>query len=293
MRHTSGFGARRTAALGIFAALLLAACGSTASDEPGGGADDGPTGGDDGEVTSSGGPELAGRTLVATGITEGGAAYELVDGTEVSLDFRDSEVTARAGCNTIIGSFQMEGETLAYTGGAMTEMGCEPELHDQDQWLLDFLESQPTVAVEGDGTVLLTSDSTEMALVDRAVAHPPLPLEGTVWTVESIISADVISSTPAEATATLTFDGEGSLGVEPGCNTGGGDYELDGDTITLGPIATTLMACEGAKGELENAVLDVLNKGELTVSIEGDTLTLMAGEDGLELRGEESADSEQ
>ncbi|GAA1158451.1 META domain-containing protein [Ornithinicoccus hortensis] len=272
---------KRTAALGVLSILLLAGCGTAGGDPGGGGTSD-----DEGATGDAGAVDLAGRSLVATGITEGGAAYELVDGTEVSLDFGDGEVTARAGCNTMTGTFQVEGQTLAYTAGATTEMGCEQELQEQDEWLTDFLQSQPEVTVDGD-QVVLTSGDTEMTLMDRAVAHPPLPVEGTTWTVESIISGDAVSSAPSGATATLTLDGEGNIAVSPGCNTGGGDYELSGDTLSLGPIRSTMMACEGAKMDLENAVLTVLDAGDLTVVVEGDVLTLTAGDQGLQLRGEE------
>lgn len=283
---------RRIATIGMLATFVLAGCGSGTGDGPGGG--DGPTSDDD-QVTSSDGAaaggELAGRAFVATEITDRGAAHELVEGTEVALDFRESEVTARAGCNTILGSYEIDGSTLAYTGGGTTEMGCDPELHAQDEWLQEFLESQPEIADEGD-TVVLSSGKTVMTLVDRSVAHPPLPLEETTWTVDSIYSAESVSSTPSGATATLVFDGEGTVAVEPGCNTGSGSYELDGDTLVVRDIVSTMMACEGAEGDLEDSVLAVLNAGELSVTIEGDSLTLMAGDDGLGLRGEEQAGGE-
>ena len=46
--------------------------------------------------------------------------------------------------------------------------------------------------------------------------------------------------------------------------------------ITFGPIAITLMACEGAAGEFEAALLPVLT-GEFDYVIEGQTLTLTSG----------------
>lgn len=104
---------------------------------------------------------------MATEITAGGTAYDLVEGTEVTLEFEESNVTATAGCNTILGTFQVDGSTLSYAGSGTTEMGCDPALHAQDTRLLEFLESQPEVAVGADDdTVVLTSGETEMTLVD-------------------------------------------------------------------------------------------------------------------------------
>ena len=53
-------------------------------------------------------------------------------------------------------------------------------------------------------------------------------------------------------------------------------------TLTVGPVALTRMACQGARAELEAAVTEVLGSGELQVQIQADRLTL-TGEDGKAL----------
>ena len=71
------------------------------------------------------------------------------------------------------------------------------------------------------------------------------------------------------------------------CNTLSGSYEVDGETLTFGPLATTQMACtEMGASEQEAAVLAGL-EATRSFAIEGDVLTL-AGEDGamlLQYRG--------
>ena len=74
------------------------------------------------------------------------------------------------------------------------------------------------------------------------------PLEGTEWTLVSGVEA------PSDAVPTLTLS-DGSASGFGGCNTFSGDYELDGDSITIGPIASTMMACEEAKSAAESAYL--------------------------------------
>lgn len=112
-----------------------------------------------------------------------------------------------------------------------------------------------------------------------------LPLEGTTWTVEAIDAADGRRPAPSGATATLVFDGDGTVQVRPGCNTGTGTYRVTGDTLVVSDLVTTLMACDGARGELEDAVLAVLRADALRWTVEGDRLTLSAGDDGLRLVG--------
>ncbi len=71
-----------------------------------------------------------------------------------------------------------------------------------------------------------------------------------------------------------------------GCNRGRGTWSEgeDGQSLTVGPLALTWMVCEGARGELEAAVLAVLGAGELQVEITAGTLRLTAGGTGLVLR---------
>lgn len=256
---------RLLVALAVLPMLLLTACGS---------------------LTGPGGADVDGRSYLSTSVTDNGAPRELVDGTRVGLSFRDGTVTASAGCNTMAGSYRIVDQTLVVDNLGMTEMGCPGDLAAQDTWLSGLLTSEPAIALEED-TLTLTSGSSVLTMLDRVIADPDRPLVGTVWRVDSLISGDAVSSTPAGARATLTFASDGTLSVSPGCNTGGGSWTLDGDTLTMDRILTTRMACDDARGELEAAVLGVLGAGELTVDITAASLTLSAGDTGLGLRAEE------
>lgn len=139
--------------------------------------------------------------------------------------------------------------------------------------------------MQGD-ELTLTAGSTVLTLLDREVADPDRSLVGTSWRVDSLISGDAVSSVPAGAEATLTFAEDGTVSVSPGCNRGSGSYERGEGTVSVGPLAATRMACQGPRGELESAVLEVLGAGELTVRIEAASLTLQAGDVGLGLRAD-------
>jgi heat shock protein HslJ len=105
------------------------------------------------------------------------------------------------------------------------------------------------------------------------------PLEGTAWTLVSGVEA------PADATPTLTLE-EGAASGFGGCNTFRGGYEVDGESISIGPLAATLMACEEPKMAAEGAYLPALeaadawaiSDGELVLSSDGEeTLRFTAG----------------
>lgn len=68
------------------------------------------------------------------------------------------------------------------------------------------------------------------------------------------------------------FDG-GSVGGSSGCNRYGASYELDGDALTLGPIAGTQMGCEATRAAVEEAYLAALER-VAAWRVAGDELTL-------------------
>ena len=83
------------------------------------------------------------------------------------------------------------------------------------------------------------------------------------------------SPTPAVADvdATLKFDADGKVGGSGGCNSLGGDYTVEGEQITFGPIISTMMACADPIMAQEGTVTQVMNESA-SYAIEGNTLTI-------------------
>ena len=227
---------------------------------------------------------VAGREFLSTAVVDGGAPFALAPGTRIRLTFDATNLGVSAGCNQIGGTYRIDGGRLVFEGVAMTEMGCDQARDAQDQWLVAFLTSNPTVQVLGTD-LTLDNGRTQIRLVDRTVAEPDLNLDGPTWTVVSLIDGDTASSVPAGATATLMFAADGSLQVNDGCNRGSGHWVAEGTGIRLSDVILTKMACIGPGGALEEAVLAVLKKGTIAAEIKANTLTLQAGGRGLQLQG--------
>lgn len=88
---------------------------------------------------------------------------------------------------------------------------------------------------------------------DRASSAPD-PLDGTSWFLQSLDGEPIA----ADAGITLAFS-EGSVSGSSGCNTYSGAYQLDGPSVTIGPLAATEMACaEPAKMTIEADYLESL-----------------------------------
>ncbi len=107
--------------------------------------------------------ELSDRTFVSTEVT----GHDLVSGTKVTLTFPNpAELTADAGCNSLGGSFTIEGGALLVSQMQSTLKGCSAELQAQDEWLSQFLQSNPKIGLSGD-TLTLTGSDTKMTLSSK------------------------------------------------------------------------------------------------------------------------------
>lgn len=93
---------------------------------------------------------------------------------------------------------------------------------------------------------------------------PPSPLEVTTWRLDT--------PDPKAAPPTVRF-AEGRASGFSGCNRFTGSYTRDGDAISIGPLAGTMMACPEPRMAAEKAFLDALS-GKHGVAIAGDRLTL-------------------
>ncbi|MEP7157829.1 MAG: META domain-containing protein [Chloroflexota bacterium] len=220
---------------------------------------------------------LDGRQFLSTRVTVGGAPTALVPNTQIRLSFSDgNNLGGSAGCNIFGGTYVLDGDRIVWTGGGMTEMGCDDPRHAQDDWLTGFLASGPTYVLNGND-LTLTSGDTVISLLDREIAEPDQPLAGPTWLLSSlIIGGDAVSSVPGNVAASITFNADGSVDVHFGCNSGGGRYAVDGDTIAFGDLVMTEMACAGDAGMVESAVIDVLTAGPLTFMVDANSLTLTA-----------------
>ena len=229
-------------------------------------------------------PTLDGRVFLSTSVTQDGAIRPLVTGTRTRLAFGDGALTASAGCNTMGGTVRLDAGVLVLDGGAMTEIGCDEARHAQDTWLFDFLAGRPTVRLSGN-ELELDGGGTVIRLIDREIAEPDLEPTGTLWTVDSIIAGDAVSSVPGGVTATVRLLPGGDLALDTGCNTGSGRYAIDGTIVRFMDIALTKRACDGPAGTMEGAVLAVVGADAVSWSIDSSSLTLQAGSAGLILRG--------
>lgn len=227
------------------------------------------------QTTASDGDALTGRTFVSTKVTEGGKPRALAPGTVITVQFTDDgRLIANAGCNTMQSPVDTGDGKLAMPDLAITEMGCDQPRHDQDTWLADLLQAEPSWRLDADN-LFVTSGKTELVLLDKEVATPDRALEGTKWLVTTYYDGEVARNQPASGDDApyLTF-ADGKVTGSGGCNRLSGKATVDGETITFEPIVTTKMACaDKGRNTDETHILNVL-KGRVSFEIDADALTL-------------------
>ena len=109
------------------------------------------------------------------------------------------------------------------------------------------------------------------------------PLIGTIWQLTAMSEGDLDAPITPNAQVTLEFDAGGQVGGNAGCNTFGGSYTVDAETIEFGDLFSTLMACADMDVmEVEQRYLDALNTAN-RFAIEGDQLTIWYGDDDARL----------
>jgi heat shock protein HslJ len=112
-------------------------------------------------------------------------------------------------------------------------------------------------------------------------------LAGVTWTLVSYGDPSSPQSVLSNAPITLTFAETGVAG-SAGCNQYNGSFQFDNDTLTVGELVTTRMACEDAVMTQETAYIAALQSaasfavtdGQLQIFYDGGVLMFTSGSGG-------------
>jgi heat shock protein HslJ len=112
----------------------------------------------------------------------------------------------------------------------------------------------------GERTVLVASSIREAEAKGqpKSAQAVPFTLTGSEWLLEDLAGSVVID----DVQATLTFPEAGKIAGNGSCNRFFGPAEISGDTIKLGPLASTRMACPDAVMNQEMKYLAALQAAE-------------------------------
>jgi heat shock protein HslJ len=98
-----------------------------------------------------------------------------------------------------------------------------------------------------------------------------------------VLGAGFLDNVAGDSVPTIEFAADGTASGNAGCNTFTGPYESDGSKLTIGPLATTKMACNAVKSAIESQYLERLGNvagykfvaGRLVLEDSGGTTVLL------------------
>jgi heat shock protein HslJ len=253
------------AALIAAAALALAGCagGASPSAQPMG--EGTPLEGTAWQLTDYVGPE--------------GGTLSVPEEVAASATFTDGKMAGTSGCNQYTAAYTLDGKKLAISGVATTAMACPPIPSALEKAYLAALERVATYAIRGGTLELATAEGT--VGLRFAVAEAPA-LAKTRWVATMInTGTGAVASVVAGSKVTAVFAEDGTVSGSGGCNTYNGPYKVDGASIEIGPLASTMMMCaDPAVGQQETSYFAALDKAA-TYAFSGDRLQLRAVDGAL------------
>jgi heat shock protein HslJ len=125
-----------------------------------------------------------------------------------------------------------------------------------------------------------------MGAINQVAAQPEPPaLVGTFWRVTAYHDGSTVVAVLPDTQPTARFSPAGLVSGETGCNVYGASYRVEGATVAVGPIITTLRAClSEAAAAQERAYLAALSaSSRYTIAADQLTLSDTSGTTQLEL----------
>jgi len=195
---------------------------------------------------------------------------------------KDGKVSGNASCNQFSGGYQTSGNKITIDPGAMTMMMCPDEgLSAQEQNFIAALSAAATYKIEGEQLDLIDKDGNTVLTFN---AQKSDALTSVTWQATMVNNGkQAVVSVLAGSEITAIFDKEGRLSGTGGCNNYNASYKIDGNTIQIGPAASTRMMCATPEGvmEQESAYFIALEAAK-AFELVGNRLTLI-GEGGERL----------
>jgi heat shock protein HslJ len=189
-----------------------------------------------------------------------GEVVSVLPGTETTIEFRAGQLGGNTGCNSYFGSYEVDGNSLNIGGTGMTEMYCgAPEgVMEQEGAYLAALQSAASYQIMNDQLQISNADG-ETVLAYTVLE--PTPLTGNYWQLLGYNNGrGGFSSVLAGTEITAIFSDDGKLAGSAGCNNYTAGYKVDGDHMSIGPVAATRMMCAEPEGimDQESAYLAAL-----------------------------------
>ncbi|HSL77192.1 MAG TPA: META domain-containing protein [Candidatus Limnocylindrales bacterium] len=199
-------------------------------------------------------PALAGTAWTVTSV---GGTDTLAAARPTMAFGVDGRIQGSGSCNGYGGPYRLDGDVIEIGELASTLMLCQDAaIGVQETAFMGALRGAQVWSIDDGGELHLGGVSE---IVARPVGAEPSAsgaggIVGAWDLVELGRTADFAHLVP-----TIEFTADGSVSGFAACNTFRGTYTTDGSTLSVGPLATTKMACERPASAVEAEYLTALD----------------------------------
>jgi heat shock protein HslJ len=169
--------------------------------------------------------------------------------------------SGNTGCNSMTGTLSVQGKKIDFVKIRTTERFCKLMAGALAEGIYtNALENAERYRLSGKTLVFLDRRGKTVLKFTRLVGDDPINsirLEDKKWVLEQIKGRQTFVALPY---AFVNFDAKkGSAGGDSSCNVFGGNYKVEGASITFSNIISTMRACiEDSKMAVERDMLDGL-----------------------------------
>jgi heat shock protein HslJ len=175
----------------------------------------------------------------------------------------------QADCNQVLGTYAASGSGFTLQLGASTLVGCPPD-SVADDFTRDLAKVTGSELASDQLALLLGPTGGHMTFSPL----PPADLVGQQWRLQSFNNGrNAVESVMLGTVVTASFGPNDMVSGSSGCNQYFGPYTRSGDSLMVGPLATTRMACDPPIMAQEAAYLAALQAATV-LSIRADQLWL-------------------
>ncbi len=188
-------------------------------------------------------------------------------------------VSGTAGCNRATGRVTSSATSVTFGPLATTRMMCDAPRMAQETALLKAL-SGTLAAKFGSSTLVLNGPAGTVTLSRTAARGTGVPQQSVPAAAYTLVQVNGQAAPATPKPVTLTLEG-GRVGGSDGCNSYGASYRMEGNQLVLtSTVMSTMMACMDVEGAPLLSVLE----DRPTLTLQGQTLTLKAGDTTLLFR---------
>lgn len=201
--------------------------------------------------------------------------FPSMDGDSIAFQFY-------AGCNSMGGTFTLDAGSMNVAELSATEMGCESELMDQDDWFVGFWSSNPMLSFSGD--LLTVSDGANIfTFRDAEVVMPDLPLVDTRWVIDTFIDGGSAMAMNLDSDPWVEFRADGAISLNTGCNSGSGSYTVENNLIIPSMELYTEAQCPDSTSQEAERLMFSLFVNVMEYAIDANRIQLIG--DNIEVSG--------